>query len=79
MGHTPYSRSICLGFASGLSFCFCNISYLSPLYVWFNLVMTYDFLTDKLGKISNVRFMGKLGFIGWNFIMLGNLFRFLNY
>ena len=47
-------------------------------YIWGNLYFIYDFLTDKMEKLSNVPFMSKLGFIGWNIVCLGHLFGFIN-
>ena len=47
-------------------------------YVWGNLHFIYDFLTDKMEKLSNVPFLSKLGFLGWNVVCLGILLGFIN-
>ena len=47
-------------------------------YVWGNLYFIYDFLTDKMEKLSNTPFMNKVAFLGWNVVCLGNLLGFIN-
>ena len=42
-------------------------------YLWGNVYFIHDFLTNKLGSLSNVPFMPKIGFIGWNVVCLGHL------
>ena len=39
-----------------------------------NVYFIHDFLTDKLGDISNLAFMPKIGILCWNIVCLGHLF-----
>ena len=48
--------------------------YLFIAYLWGNLYIAYDFLTDKLGRWGMVSFTMKIGIVGWNLVCLGHLF-----
>ena len=45
---------------------------------WFNLHFIHDFLTDKMAMVSNIPFVSKFGFLGWNVFCLGHISGLIN-